>query len=315
MVFVLTGGNIKAQSFFTAANFPYNGLGIYYYNCGTSLMTDPLPGLGQIYLYDSLVYGSSNAYNYYNPVSTWCEPTFPVATITNDALNLYSYFRISNDTLYLIGNCAKDSSVGNYNALFSKPEVLYFKNMQFGTTYYDTAYLNYYPSSPYKIINTFEIFGSGNLYLPGINYPNTFVVKRHETHFSLSPAFQYYDGTSYYFFDSLSPHPLLSISRGFFYGDTNEVKSFRKYDISAVGLNEIQEKNLLVYPNPFSNEIVINHSVDELFFFDSQGKMVYSNTKFEAMNFVLETTSLPSGIYFLLMKIGNSSFRKKVVKK
>lgn len=82
----------------------------------------------------------------------------------------------------------------------------------------------------------------------------------------------------------------------------------------------VEEKNLNnnfeIYPNPFSNSIIVNSNLNNSFFkiFDLFGKLIL---KGEILKFPTElnTTKIPKGIYVLELNIGNETFeRKKIIK-
>ncbi|TRX20470.1 T9SS type A sorting domain-containing protein [Flavobacterium franklandianum] len=99
---------------------------------------------------------------------------------------------------------------------------------------------------------------------------------------------------------------------------------FSKYnwplDLQALSVDDFSNKsdNILVYPNPFDDKIIISFkekTIAEIHIFDVLGKQILAT---KIINFT-ETIDLPkqlqSGLYILELKINNETFRIKIVKK
>ncbi|HEY6143579.1 MAG TPA: leucine-rich repeat protein [Flavobacterium sp.] len=77
------------------------------------------------------------------------------------------------------------------------------------------------------------------------------------------------------------------------------------------------QKEAVLYPNPFSNELFLDLNtaeVTELEVLDINGKSLLSKTTNTETN-VLDTSYLPSGMYFIKVSSGNTSSVKKMIKK
>lgn len=74
---------------------------------------------------------------------------------------------------------------------------------------------------------------------------------------------------------------------------------FQNYSLGCLSTgteNLYQEKSLQVYPNPFSNKLYSNcQFCDEFNLYDSQGKLIWSGTNIENVDF----SDLQRGLYFL----------------
>ncbi|MCP4521589.1 MAG: T9SS type A sorting domain-containing protein [Cytophagales bacterium] len=92
-----------------------------------------------------------------------------------------------------------------------------------------------------------------------------------------------------------------------------DIRLQTKEIISSIN-NHSNNQNLLVYPNPFSNELFIdlNHNEVEVTVSDIQGNVVYSNVLTESTN--LNTSDWAQGIYFVKLKTENNVTTSKLIK-
>ena len=102
-----------------------------------------------------------------------------------------------------------------------------------------------------------------------------------------------------------------------------EIDYVRIYQESGVSNNNIeQEINFNVFPNPFSNKLNVEFAGDyndniDINIYSIEGKLIKNkiiqpNNK----NITIDNLGdLPSGIYLLKLKIGNSNYTRKVLKK
>ena len=84
-------------------------------------------------------------------------------------------------------------------------------------------------------------------------------------------------------------------------------------------IDYIEEKLLSIFPNPVSNQLVIQLNSNELIdlkttIYDSKG-MIVLNSNFEKnRNFVIDVSSLSKGLYFVELTLGEKKFTKKFIK-
>lgn len=78
-----------------------------------------------------------------------------------------------------------------------------------------------------------------------------------------------------------------------------------------LGVSEIQNLSVSVYPNPFSNQLTIKceKAIDEVKIFDLSGKLVATTTQS-----TFDTESLETGYYLVKIKSGNQTVTKRIVK-
>ena len=78
-----------------------------------------------------------------------------------------------------------------------------------------------------------------------------------------------------------------------------------------LGVSEIQNLSVSVYPNPFSNQLTIKceKAIDEVKIFDLSGKLVATSTQS-----TINTESLETGYYLVKVKSGNQTVTKRIVK-
>lgn len=83
----------------------------------------------------------------------------------------------------------------------------------------------------------------------------------------------------------------------------------RKED--PLGVSELQNLAVSVYPNPFTNQVSVKSekAIDEVKIFDLSGKLVATTTQS-----TINTESLESGYYLLKVKSGNQTVTKRIVK-
>jgi hypothetical protein len=117
----------------------------------------------------------------------------------------------------------------------------------------------------------------------------------------------------------------LNLAAGEFHVYTNKrIKPpVNNYEI-VTGVKEIaeNEKQMVVFPNPFSDEIFFRfpetpNKNTEIRISDISGRIVklVSNISLDPLNsFVLNTNDLKTGIYFYSSKINGKSFTGKIIK-
>ncbi len=88
------------------------------------------------------------------------------------------------------------------------------------------------------------------------------------------------------------------------------------YNLSSAGIDQIKQKNTLIYPNPFSDFIEIsldNNDVSEVIISDISGKIVFSR-KFNEKLIKINVDSLSTGSYILSLKNNNKVLNKQIIK-
>jgi uncharacterized protein (TIGR02145 family) len=83
----------------------------------------------------------------------------------------------------------------------------------------------------------------------------------------------------------------------------------------ATGLNEMEEIDFNIYPNPSENQLQINStkSFNEIEIFDSFGGIIYTQSFQPINSLILQTTNWPRGIYFLsIVGLDNVRTTKKI---
>lgn len=82
------------------------------------------------------------------------------------------------------------------------------------------------------------------------------------------------------------------------------------------GIAEMAGNNVTVYPNPATNVLHISYldaSNPDISIFDITGKSVVANVKYGNGLFTVDTSSLPSGMYFLKIKEESTTITKKFI--
>jgi hypothetical protein len=86
-------------------------------------------------------------------------------------------------------------------------------------------------------------------------------------------------------------------------------------DITA-STNDISKEILSIYPNPFTNELIINLPTQEnidLTLFDIQGRKVFNRIVLSTEK--INVSSLENGVYFYEITVSNQQFKGKLVKR
>ncbi len=82
----------------------------------------------------------------------------------------------------------------------------------------------------------------------------------------------------------------------------------------VVGLEELENFNWSVYPNPAKESFVIEMGdITEVRVVDSFGKLVFENENAMGNRMVIETHNWSSGVYYLMIKSGQASVIEKIV--
>jgi hypothetical protein len=99
--------------------------------------------------------------------------------------------------------------------------------------------------------------------------------------------------------------------RDYYYDWVNSVK---KFDSGSADIN--------IFPNPFVSQITVSYNIDQgdyvaIRVYDQQGVMVISPRieDFIGQNtLTIDTDFLPSGVYYLILDIGDKSYMEKITK-
>jgi hypothetical protein len=91
---------------------------------------------------------------------------------------------------------------------------------------------------------------------------------------------------------------------------------------SLTGINEYENiGNVIIYPNPFKNELVIKQvsfqqEINSITIYDVYGKLIYSNLKpaFEESLLTIKVPEIASGIYILKVENSGGVFTQKLLK-
>ena len=106
-----------------------------------------------------------------------------------------------------------------------------------------------------------------------------------------------------------------------FSGSATGTYSFVKKKLGTTSVNNISERNLTVYPNPASQEINVIHDFSgatEITIYNISGQPVFKTQNFEGTGLnknTLNISTLPTGIYSLLVRSGNEVKTVKFLKK
>ena len=106
---------------------------------------------------------------------------------------------------------------------------------------------------------------------------------------------------AYYFIDDVFVYELPSDSTTCFDG---------------VGVNEIKKENeILVYPNPTSNQITIRglYGKNDVAIYNLLGEKVFQSSIQQINNSAINLSSYPDGIYFLSVKNKEKIFSEKFI--
>lgn len=84
-------------------------------------------------------------------------------------------------------------------------------------------------------------------------------------------------------------------------------------------LKNIEANKLSFFPNPVSNQLVIQFSSNELIdlkttIYDSKGMIVLNSNFDKNRNFIIDVSSLSKGLYFVELTFGEKKFTKKFIK-
>ncbi|GGG62185.1 pectinesterase family protein [Epilithonimonas arachidiradicis] len=94
-------------------------------------------------------------------------------------------------------------------------------------------------------------------------------------------------------------------------------------DFETLAVNDVKDNKLLVYPNPFTNQVTIaldlkSNSDINITIYDVNGRVVKtlkSNEKKGSNQFVIDTKDLKTGIYFYNLKTNSGESTGKLIKK
>lgn len=124
--------------------------------------------------------------------------------------------------------------------------------------------------------------------------------------------------------DSIFPanYPLGYVNIKYVYTDPNsgcssEARSFVNIDICE-STDEINNQNVVnIYPNPFSNKLVVKATseIKSLEIIDSKGAIVYKNNQTESFTIELPTEKLESGVYSIKINTAGTTSVKRIIKK
>lgn len=85
--------------------------------------------------------------------------------------------------------------------------------------------------------------------------------------------------------------------------------------VSMVGIEEIKREDILVYPNPFADEISVNTNKNaEVKVYDQTGRIIFNHNNFSG-NLKINTASWSKGIYNLQLIFKDTITEQKMVKK
>lgn len=91
----------------------------------------------------------------------------------------------------------------------------------------------------------------------------------------------------------------------------SSISSVQKTE-TTTSVNEFSNiRAIEIYPNPASNILKLSNNFDELYIYDSQGKLKYKSTNVTEIN----TTEMASGLYFIKGYIGINLFQANFIKK
>ena len=105
-----------------------------------------------------------------------------------------------------------------------------------------------------------------------------------------------------------------------FGGSSTGIYSFVKMKMEVTGIKTISERNLAIYPNPASSEINVIHDFSgdtEITIYNISGQPVFKTTSMQNSGLnkqVVNVSSLPSGIYSLMLRSGNDVKSVKFLK-
>ena len=93
-----------------------------------------------------------------------------------------------------------------------------------------------------------------------------------------------------------------------------------KIEQSNMGIEEVNQSNLMVYPNPFTNELNVQlpENIKENYTFkvsDLSGRVIYKESGKSENKFVWNGSSLLNGVYILSIETNGKVIAKKVIKK
>lgn len=100
---------------------------------------------------------------------------------------------------------------------------------------------------------------------------------------------------------------------------TTSLPSFNKENTCVVLTKDLKYNGYRIYPNPFVESIVLKIANDKLFSFqliNSVGQhVINSNNDLQGQSeFEFSTNTLPSGLYYFHIRIGNEWFTEKIIK-
>jgi hypothetical protein len=79
----------------------------------------------------------------------------------------------------------------------------------------------------------------------------------------------------------------------------------------TVDIEEVDFKNIVIYPNPTTGKLNIRTSLDISYtLFDFTGRIIFENSKERT----IDITTLPNGVYFLSIEYNGKRFNKRIIK-
>jgi hypothetical protein len=106
---------------------------------------------------------------------------------------------------------------------------------------------------------------------------------------------------------------IFTVKASNYYGDYTKELSI---EISPLGIEDILQNNLFVYPNPTTGKFTITNyklRISNVEVFDIYGRNV-SNLISHSSNHQMDISNLPAGIYFVKMNTEKGIIVKKIVK-
>jgi len=105
------------------------------------------------------------------------------------------------------------------------------------------------------------------------------------------------------------------VTTGEYYDKLNGTMYF---NYSNIGINEIDSEGLRVYPNPATEELIINNyelRIIDVYIYDVYGKMQKAESgKWKAESIVIDISHLQAGVYFVKVLTEQGEITKKIVK-
>jgi len=108
-----------------------------------------------------------------------------------------------------------------------------------------------------------------------------------------------------------------NITQKVWWSECDYKETIKTVTISSLGLNNVKQNNVLIFPNPAHDEIKLNNTnleIEKTILFNNIGSIVYSREPKNEREITIKVSNFESGIYLIQLKKADGTFiREKIV--